>query len=702
MAEEISDEVELHNVPTIIDEYANEKDDNVFGITNDNLSNNSESDINYFFRKMMKGLFILLKYAYPNICIVCCIIFYEFSLEGCFLEMEACVTLFDKEQIHKRILRSLAISALFFTIHGLLIFYKWVSGLLTYILYTFTFVFMIILRDSGTDLKYHGAYNRIVFIVFVLFFLLFFFTLKSIETTISKKYKKGIILLVSILIILLLLYIMIMQSLTRSCKYWNEGFKGVLIDNSKFCKIIKPNICYQSYLEGYLDLSYYSNDSCQIRKNDSREKFAKYLKSDVNKIGYPRAENYDYLNKGHYLYFQKNVLKDLVNIDDPNISQEIKDQIEVTIDFSKNKINGEAKVELKKQTKLADERKKIFEEKFADKVLTKNIFILFIDSVSRQHFRRKLPKTWQWLEKFYKPEPDVKEKSDSELFQFLKFHGVGTWTNVNMIPAMFGTAYDKSVKSTYYLKYFKDAGYITGSAGTMCSRELIDLDNSMRHFEWASYDHELYSFFCDPNFTPVDNPFPILNGPYSIRKKCLYGRSTAEWAVDYSKQFFEAYKDYPKLYRIDIIDQHEGTGEVVKYDDDLLHDFLVWFEENGYMKDTTIFVLSDHNFNMPGLYSLMELEDWKKELTLPHLSIILDKNMENFEEIKENLVYNENIMVNPYDVHSTMLSLFNRKISFTPKGHSLFHEKFSLEPKERSCKQMNIKEDWCRCSEEYN
>ena len=52
MAEEISDEVELHNVPTIIDEYANEKDDNVFGITNDNLSNNSESDINYFFRKI--------------------------------------------------------------------------------------------------------------------------------------------------------------------------------------------------------------------------------------------------------------------------------------------------------------------------------------------------------------------------------------------------------------------------------------------------------------------------------------------------------------------------------------------------------------------------------------------------------------------------------------------------------------------------
>jgi len=491
-------------------------------------------------------------------------------------------------------------------------------------------------------------------------------------------------------------------------------------------------------------MTYILNDSCETRKNNFKQPLLKYLKdANINVIGYPRAESYDYLNKGHYNNFQKNVMKDLINMEDPNISQEIKDRVEVIVNFkednkgkdngndgkdgkdgkdgndgndgepSNGKAYGEVSIKLKKEEKLAEERKKVFDEDYADKVLSKNIFILFIDSVSRVHFKRKLPKTYSWIEKYYKPEIKSKDStetkqdnnnsniSNSEAFQFLKFHGVGTWTNVNMIPAMFGTSlYDRS-KSTYYLKYFKDAGYMTGSAGTMCSRELIDLDNSMSYFNWASYDHELQSFFCDPNFTPDDNPYPILNGPYSIRKKCLYGKQTADHALDYAKQFFEAYKDYPKVFRIDIIDQHEGTGEVVRYDDDLIYNFLVDFEKNGHMKDTTVFILSDHNFTMPGPYSMFDLEDWKIETTLPFLSIILDKNMKRFAEIKENLVYNENIMVQPYDIHSTTLSLFDEDFSKTKKGQSLFLNKLSKDPKKRSCKQMDIKKDWCRCSGEY-
>jgi len=662
-----------------------------------------ESQIRVVNRYFWKVLCYLLKYAYDYLIIVLCVIFYELSLEGCFKQMEECVTIFDAEQIHKRILRNLAISALFFTIQILLMIHKINLNLTSILVTSFTFVFLIILRDSGTDLKYHGAYNRVVFIIFVVAYAALFYILKSIKQTFNNEIKKGLIVLSVIFTLLVIMYITIRKRFVGSCDGWDEGFKGVKIDNTKTCKILTPNICYQNLLNGYLDLSSYLSESCDTRRNDLKENLLSHLKNPkANVIGYPRAESYDYLNKGHYQNFQNNVMKELVDMQDPNVPQKIKDKVEVTITFTENpnekdKTPGIAKIELKKETEVAEKRKEIFEKEYADKVLSRNLLIFFIDSVSRVHFKRKLPKTWKWLEKFYKPD----KGTTHENFQFLKYHGVGTWTNVNMIPAMFGVAYDSYTYSTYFAKHFQKMGYITGSAGTMCSRELIDLDNSMVNFDWASYDHELYSFFCDPNFTPVNNPFPILNGPYSIRKKCLYGKSTAEYAIDYTNQFFEAYKEYPKLFRIDIIDQHEGTGEVVKYDDELIYNFFVDFENKGFMKDTMIIVMSDHNYNMPGPYSLGELEDWKKELTLPFLNILLEKNMKNFYEIKENLVYNENVMVNPYDLHSTTLSILSQELSKTKQGKSLFHEKFSLNPEERSCKQMKIKQDWCRCSEEY-
>ena len=47
---------------------------------------------------------------------------------------------------------------------------------------------------------------------------------------------------------------------------------------------------------------------------------------------------------------------------------------------------------------------------------------------------------------------------------------------------------------------------------------------------------------------------------------------------------------------------HEGTLNVIKYQDDLIADFLNRLFDDNLFKDTTIIFLSDHGIGMPSIY----------------------------------------------------------------------------------------------------
>ena len=136
------------------------------------------------------------------------------------------------------------------------------------------------------------------------------------------------------------------------------------------------------------DLSLFLNEDYKSIGNNSKDKFLEHFtKFDFTTIGYPRTESYDYLNKGHDLNFQNNVLKELIDMDDPKIRQSIKDDVEVIVKFPNSNSNstkneGNAEIHLKKKENVAKERKELFENDFKSKVLEPNVFILFL----LQHF----------------------------------------------------------------------------------------------------------------------------------------------------------------------------------------------------------------------------------------------------------------------------------------------------------------------------
>jgi hypothetical protein len=471
--------------------------------------------------------------------------------------------------------------------------------------------------------------------------------------------------------------------------------KDSKIDNSISCKLEKPKICNEIIFNNWFDVVYYLNDDCSKRRNDNYDIVQEYASlylgmKNITKLAYPRVELWEQTVVCNYYEYAKSVMKEVFNLDDQKTPQYKKNQSEVYVDFTKKV--PEVKIELKKNEDLAKKREKIFNENMKNgDVPTKNILFFFIDSMSRNHMKRKLPKLFKWLERFYKP--DNTEKS--EIFQLLKYHGVGTWTNINLQPFFFGVPYTAD-RGQYSLSFFKDSGYITGSTENTCSREFVGLySGEMSNLNWDYYDHDFTAFFCDPNFYSKEKVYSMVDGPYCYRKKCLYGKQTYEYSIEYANQFFEKYKDKPKMFRIGNIDAHEGTGESIKYVEDDMIKFLDGYEANGHLDDSIVFFFSDHGYTMPGIHQVLQSEDHVKELLLPFMYILLPKKMKNFEQIKENLKHNENIMVTPYDMHNTLLGLLNvDKNYFNGLGKDIFKNKLTGKD---GCNHFKIKDEWCKC-----
>lgn len=142
-------------------------------------------------------------------------------------------------------------------------------------------------------------------------------------------------------------------------------------------------------------------------------------------------------------------------------------------------------------------------------------------------------------------------------------------------------------------------------------------------------------------------------------------------------------------------DAHEGTGELIKYFDDALHDFLIEIFTKYFDEKTIIIFLSDHGNSLVGGYELMLSEDKNFEEVLGFLNIFLPINS-TYNEIME---YNEQRFVTPYDIFGTFIDILFSKGNepkFYYNGQSLLEKINGLE---RTCKNYKELRNYvhCRC-----
>ena len=343
---------------------------------------------------------------------------------------------------------------------------------------------------------------------------------------------------------------------------------------------------------------------------------------------------------------------------------------------------------------MAEERKKLG---LKNKSKFDNILFIFIDSLSREHFKRKLKKTTRFIEQFMKKENENNYKS----YQFMKYTAFDAFTQMSAQPMFYGEKMDpKTSNGTFIVKYMKERGYVTGQSINLCSRELfVTMNNCLNKVEFSDFDHENVAMFCDANYYNRDYPYPLLQGGFSAIRRCLYGRDTFEYVLEYGQKFWETYKDNKKFLRLGFIDAHERTEEVIKYMDEPLYLFLNNLFKKSLLEKTAIFFVSDHGNGMYGYYREIQADDFLFERTLAFWFIILH-DFNKKDEIK-NLEENQQTLLTPYDIFDTLSDIIFDEENMNVHtrldlGKSVFRE---IDAKNRTCMKYTEwpLDEMCHC-----
>lgn len=144
----------------------------------------------------------------------------------------------------------------------------------------------------------------------------------------------------------------------------------------------------------------------------------------------------------------------------PKINSENK---EVFVSFKNDK--GKIRIKLKKNESLIKEKRKIA-QKFSVKF--ENVYIIYIDGISRINFMRKLKKSSRIIEKIIYREKNNEEFKIYNAFQFFKYHNFNGHTAGNIFPLFYGNQ-KSSNKGISLVKFFNERGFITAASHNSCN-----------------------------------------------------------------------------------------------------------------------------------------------------------------------------------------------------------------------------------------
>ena len=597
----------------------------------------------------------------------------------------------------------------------LIIIKKYNKKHLNIIFFIYLFLFYI---DHNDGIIKHGFYNIIgfitinIFILYIFSFIHFFYFL-----FLKKKYFFTIIL---ISILFLLYNSFKLYKLNHfSCDNWSKGLNGSTIDNlSKDypcrIKIPKSHSCYMPEIGPYFDLTTKYRPTCldpKILKNEKKNFIkdmldVKYFKlSNKSHFGFPLTNTdninpYEYgnicyfVNKSFVEYIYNNIiLMDLYYKDKdkyyPNVS---KPEVEVFFEGKK----GKFLINVQRNETLIKERNNILKNN--KKSLYQNVLVFFFDTLSRAHFFRKFPKTINFFNQLVKYETNY-EKKNMTIFQYFKYHSLNTYTDPNLIAAYYGAKLKGN--GIHFGRYFKENGFIIGRVHGYCEKEsCVNLKN-LSALTHTRFDHEGVNIGCIKAFFKG----MLVSGGSSVVKRCLFGKEIYEYALNYLESFWVNYLDQKKMFLMNIDEGHEPTGELIGHFDIIFYNFLNKFYSNGYFKNTSIIIFSDHGMHINGPLYLFDSQDFFFERTLATLFLIIPNDEILYKDnLYEKMKSNQQTFVTPFDIYNTLIYLavgemneyyFNYSIPF---GDSLFNK---LNYKNRFCQspiydsQINIK--YCSC-----
>ena len=629
-------------------------------------------------------------------------ILYKQSLFNCDnLSLNECIDKYNVNIIISSFIKCV-LSGLIISVNIAFIFWRLLSIIHLFIL--LLVIICLLLLDFKNDIYNHGIINFGIFFLSIIFGFLFCLIFQIIISSIKLKKIRNALFLGSVFIITIVgFYILYLVNI--SCNYWNTGLKNTYIDNDKnkySCKIISPSKCYMKAFGNFFDFSEMRGYKCDTLPNEPTygeilENYNLYFDTqfdeNVSVLNFPLTNNGNY--SGDEFNNENNFAR-TVNINIKGSKQ--KDINNSEIFLVRKEKQGNIEMNIIRNKTLAEERIK----KTNNSVKLKNIILIYFDSLSRQQLHRKLKSLSGFLSDIYD-----RGHPNYESFEFLKYH---TFENYNLhqsINTMFyGTDsifnnYDNiEDKPLHILSHLKQNGYVTAQSANICSKKLSS--NYYNLFQ-DEFDYENIAMFCDPNYFITNQKISNIKGRHSSLIRCMYGKNTFEYILEYGKIFWETYGDCNKFLRLGFFDGNEKSGEVIKYMDDSLVSFIIDLINGGKFYKTILFLVSGKGEIEMGIYDKNKKSEFYFEKHLGSFFIILNK-YGIVDEIMQNVRNNIQNFVTPYDVYDTMLSVIYdcfdinclEKIKHkSTNGNSVFN---NINGFERNCeKYKEIKENSCHC-----
>jgi hypothetical protein len=396
----------------------------------------------------------------------------------------------------------------------------------------------------------------------------------------------------------------------------------------------------------------------------------------------------------------KYVKENLINMDNYQLNEtKVHKKPEVIVDF-RNDPYGELKININFNKNLSIKRQLLSNKNNN----TNNILFIFLDNLSRTNFYRQYKRTSKFIEQFLKYKGfsnKIDRNQNYHGFEFLKYHKFNSATIGNALPMFSGVYFDRKYHMISIVKELKELGYITCNVQDICHKELMGIRRNPK-YSYIEFDHEYSAPNCDPNVYIYG--FGLFSGENGVLRKCLYGKESFDYSLEYARKFWNEYKTNKRFLRIVNTYAHDYIGEKSKYTDDSLHNFLNELYSSNELKDTIVFIAGDHGFALMGIYEIFNSDDYKIEYSLPVFFLLVPdkKNYTYFQQYSE-IIKNQQIFITPFDIYYTIRHIIYgedyKKLPLNGNkddGECLFKY---IDPKTRTCnKYENMSKENCQCT----
>ena len=315
------------------------------------------------------------------------------------------------------------------------------------------------------------------------------------------------------------------------------------------------------------------------------------------------------------------------------------------------------------------------------------IYFLTLDSMSRRHFFRKMPRVIKYLN-------DLNKNSNFSVFDFKLHNILGPDSISNQVPLMGSKSkYRREFKGDQNIDYLgehalwsllRDQGYIS----------LLGLENCDNYFPGSlgripNVDYSVGPFYCAvQKYSGV-----MFDKQFQKVQRCLGGHQTHYYLLNYTRTVVEMNPGANFWLYNHLNAAHEATGQhAATLNDDIaeyLEDFLARFGEKY---DVWIYLHADHGMRYGNWF---QDTDAYQENKLPSLFVIASKSLlEQYQFSYHALKTNSERLTSKLDLRETTLYLGG--ITQTNKESINLLEKIAN--KSRICNDCGIDAWDCSCN----